>query len=150
MPYATQAQITLAAGGATRLLQIADWDGDDIVDATVLAWAQLTADALINAHTAMRFAELVDSTGAVLDWAATMAANEAVYQLRRNRGQASEADDRDAAARLENYKAIATGTQRPGEPLPAASTAPASEWVDRDDGFDEGDGVTRTTLEGFW
>lgn len=147
MAYATEAQIALAAGGATRLLQIADWDGDGLVDATVIAWAQLTADALIDAHSMMRFAALVDSTAAVVDFAVMLAANEAVYQLRCNRGQASEKDERDAAARLELYRAIAAGTIRPADPLPDASEAPASEWIERDE---DGEGVSRTGLEGFW
>lgn len=146
-PYATEAQITLAAGGAARLKQIADWDGDGSVDATVIAWAQLTADALIDGHAMMRFEALLASGGTVVDTAAMLAANEAVYQLRRARGQASEADDLAAASRLEIYRAIAAGTFRPAEPLPDSSSAPASEWIERDE---DGEGVSRVGLEGWW
>lgn len=146
-PYATQAQIELAAGGAARLLQIADWDGNGTADPTVIAWAQLTADALIDGHSMMRFEALLTAGGAVVDTAAMLAANEAVYQLRRARGQASEADDLAAASRLEIYRAIADGTFRPSEPVPDASSSPASEWIERDE---DGEGVSRTGLEGWW
>src|SRR5690349_9639029 len=153
MAYATQAQIELAAGGPARLLQIADWDDDGDVDADVIAWAQLTADSLINAHAQMRFAALLDADDATVDFAVMLAANEAVYQLRSNRGQASDKDVADAAARLDLYKAIAAGTIRPAEPAPTKSTAVTAEWLDREDdadgdGFDEA--VSRSTLRGLW
>lgn len=146
MAYATQTQIQLAAGGADRLKQIADWDGDDVVDSDVIAWAQLTADALIDAHANMRFADLTVSSASV-DFAVTLAANEAVYQLRRARGQASEQDESDAAARLLLYQAIAAGTIRPSEPVPAASSAVASTWVDRDP---DGESASYEGLKGLW
>ena|SRR5690349_7520081 len=147
MAYATQTQIELAAGGAARLLQIADWDGDDVVDTDAIAWAQLTADALIDGYARLRFAELRDSGGDATDTAAMLAANEAVYQLKVNRGQNSAVDDTAAAGRLEIYKAISTGSFRPAEPVPAASTAVRSGWRTRDD---NGEDVSRTGLRGAW
>lgn len=147
MAYSTQTDIELAAGGATRLLELADWDGNGSVDATVIADVQLEADALIDERTRMRFAELKDSTGAVLPWAAKLAAQEAVYRLRLRRGQASDLDERMAVERAERYVAIAEGRARPGEPAPAKSTAVKSAFVERDS---EGTSVSREGLKGYW
>lgn len=145
-PYATQAQIELAAGGPARLKEIADWDEDGTSDPAVISWAQLTADALIDGHATIRFLSLIEEGGTAAATATTLAANEAVYQLRSNRGQASEKDERDAAARLLLYQAIATGTFRPAEPDTTQSTAVASEYVERDS---TGVGVSREGLKGI-
>lgn len=141
MAYATQAQIELAAGGLERLKQIADWDNDGNVDPSAIEWAQLQADALINLHTHMRFASLVTSGGAVVNSAQMLAAQEAVFQLRQNRGQVS-AEDTDAhARRMEIYREIAAGNLRPADPVPAVSTAPQSVWVEIDSEDDPTDGA---------
>lgn len=140
MPYATQAQIELAAGGPARLREIADWDENGTVDPDVIAWAQMTADALIDGHARLRFAALLDAAGTSVDTAQMLAANEAVYQLRHARGQASQADVDAASARLLIYQAIAEGSFRPAEPLPTKSTAIQSAWVAFNDDDSTGDG----------
>lgn len=149
MAYTTQAQVEIAAGGATRLRQICDQDGNGSLDATVLAQAQLMADALINGHATLRFAELLNSDDEVVDTAIALASMETVYQLKCMHQQNSANDDRLAEARLSIYEKIANGTFRPSEPAPVKSTAVASEWVEREDEDDDGYGtVTRETLKG--
>jgi hypothetical protein len=139
MAYTTQAQVENAAGSPERLVQICD-DGAGALSATKLAQAQLTADMLIDGHSRMRYASLAGT-----DTAIALAAAETVYQLKCAIGQNSTNDDNLAAARLELYKAIAEGSFRPDEPLPAPSTAIKSAWVERDI---TGTGISRKGFSG--
>lgn len=148
MAYATQEQIEDAAGGAARLLQLCD-DGAGAIDESRLAQAQLHADMLIDGHSRMRFAELVDSNDAIVDTAIALAAVETVYQLKCQLAQNTANDDNLADARLLIYEKIGNGTFRPSEPLPASSTSVESAWTDRADENADGTGrVTRETLKG--
>lgn len=135
MPYASQAQVENAIGGADRLVQICD-DGAGGLSASKLAQAQAAADMLIDGHSRMRFASLAGS-----DTAVALAAAETVYQLKCAIAQNSANDDNLAAARLALYEKIAEGNFRPSEPLPAPSTAIKSAWVERS-------GISRASLAG--
>lgn len=151
MAYTTQAQVTIAAGGATRLLQICDQDANGSLDADVLAQAQQYADMLIDGHSRMRFAALLDSGGAATETAIALASAETVYQLKCMIGQNSENDDRLAAARLALYEKIGSGTFIPDEPAPAESTNVASDWVDAaSEGDLDSERMSREALKGFW
>jgi len=55
MPYSLQADVEQAAGGAKRMIQIADWDSDGVADPVVIANAIAAADALIDSFASKRF-----------------------------------------------------------------------------------------------
>jgi len=48
MPYSSLADVEQAAGGAARMLQLADWGNNAAVDQDVVARAIVSADALID------------------------------------------------------------------------------------------------------
>ncbi len=143
MPYATQAQIQIAAGGADKLVQLADWDHDGVVDADVLAQAQAAADGWIDGYARSRFATPIAVPSSTL---IRVAAEEAVYWMRKQRSMLSEDDRKDHEERERWCKDLSAGRVRPDEPLPAQSTAVQSAWVDRPDEQP----VSRERLQGFW
>lgn len=142
MPYATQAQLELAAGGAARLTSLTDWNQDGSGDAAVIAEALAVADGLIDGYARSRYATPIANPS---DTLRRVAAQEAVYWLRSSRGMASDADRADHEERLEWMRDLATGKVRPDEPLPASSTAVKSAWVSADSDR----AVTRDNLKGF-
>lgn len=142
MPYATQTQIQLAAGGAERLVQLADWDNDGVVDAAVIAEAQNAADGWIDSYARSRFATPIASPSSTL---VRVAAEEAVYWLRKQRGLITDDHRSDHEERERWCKDLAAGRVRPDEPLPAQSTAVRSAWVSNDDNE-----ISREKLKGAW
>lgn len=94
MPYTTQQDLEHAAGGFDRLVQLADWDGDGVPDATVLADAQAGADGFIDAHlrrfSAADLAALRASPTATI---VRLAAKEAIFQIREARPASLTEDD---------------------------------------------------------
>lgn len=86
MPYTTLQDLEHAAGGATRLVELADWDGDNLADPAVLADAQAGADGFIDAHL-RRFsaADLAALRAAPTDTIKRLAAKETIFQIRENR-----------------------------------------------------------------
>ncbi len=151
MAYATQTDIERAAGGLERLKEIADWDADGTVDAAVITTAQAWADSQCDLYSRLRFAELKDSAGAVLPFAAWVAAHEAVYWLRLSRGQVSETDTAQHDERVQFLRDVGEGKGVPASPLPAKSTSVGSQWRDRDP---DGTSTVWTTsyekLKGLW
>lgn len=143
MAYATQTQIQLAAGGAARLVQAADWDNDGALDTDVLAQAQNAADGWIDSYARLRFATPIAAPSTTL---VRIAAEEAVYWLRKQRGMVTDDDRKDHEERERWCKDLAAGRVRPDEPLPAESTAVQSAWVDRP----ETEPVSREGTKGFW
>lgn len=81
MTYATQTNLT-DRYGADVLLELADRDGDDEVDAAVVARALADADALIDSYIARRYELPIATTPPVL---VTYAAQIAFYGLHRDR-----------------------------------------------------------------
>jgi phage gp36-like protein len=140
MPYASQAKIELAAGGAVRLRDLADWDGDQAVDAAVIAEAQAAADGWIDSYLRMRFATPIAAPSTTL---VRIAAEEAVYWMLERRGMAGPQDVESRKRREAWLRDCASGAVRPDEPLPAQSTAVQSAWVD-----DPGRAVSRDGLKG--
>jgi hypothetical protein len=94
--YTTLEDLQHAAGGASRLVELADWDGDGIADATVLERAQLEADGFIDSHL-RRFsaADLADLRADPTDTIKRLAAAEAIFQLREKRPAGVTKEDID-------------------------------------------------------
>lgn len=141
MSYVTQAEIALAAGGDANLLSVADWDGDGVVDANVIAEAQKRSDAWIDGYLRVRFETPI---AAPSDDIKRIAADEAVYWMRKARNMIGPDH---AAARTEREREMSDyrdGKRRPDEPLPKKSTAVKTAIVDI-----TGD-VTREGLKGMW
>ena len=61
MAYASQSDIETAAGGAVRLVELADWDADGVADATAIAAVQAATDGWIDSYAAVRYAVPVAS-----------------------------------------------------------------------------------------
>lgn len=142
MPYATQTQIQLAAGGASRLVELADWDGDGVADADVIAQAQSAADGWIDGYARVRFATPISAPSSSL---IRVAAEEAVYWLRKQRNMITDDYRLDHEERERWCKDMASGKVRPDEPLPTKSTAVRSAYVSGDERP-----VSREKLRGFW
>lgn len=120
MPYASQAKIQDAAGGAANLVQISDWDGDGQVDAAAIAHGQAAADGLFDGYFAQRYSVPLENP---TDTVITMAAQEAVYQIKlANRAMSiSEDDRRGHEERIAWLRDVAKGLIRPSNPAPAVA-----------------------------
>lgn len=141
MAYASQTQIQHAAGGADRLVELADYDGDGIADADVIAAVQAAADGWIDSYAALRYAVPIEDP---TDTLVQLAAEECVYRLRQRRALgATEQDERQHKDREQWLVHLSKGLVRPSNPAPAKSDAVRSEAVvnNRD--------VSRRNLEGY-
>ncbi len=140
MPYATQDQIQFAAGGPARFLSLTDWDGDNVADAVVVAQAQAGADGWIDEFLRARYSTPIANPTETL---VRIAAEEAVYYIRRVRGMLGPEDITSRTERAREMEQMRLGKLRPDDPLPAKSTATRSVFVEN-----ESD-VNRETLKGF-
>lgn len=140
MPYATSAQIQVAAGGAAKLVEIFDWDKDGVADAAVIADLQAKVDAWIDSFAGKRFAVPMASPSIALQ---QLSAEEVVY--RGKRGLVSEYDTDQHKERLSWLEAVAAGKVVPCDPPPAPASTVRSAWVARDT-----DDVSREKLKGAW
>jgi phage gp36-like protein len=141
MPYASQIEIQHAAGGADRLIQLADWDADGVIDAAVIAAAQEQADAFLDSYLRLRYATPVANPSATLRG---YAAEHAVYWMRQARGMTGPDEQTQLENRQRQLEAMRDGKLRPDEPLPAKSTAVRASFRAR-----SGD-VSRDKLKGAW
>lgn len=143
MPYATTTQLELAAGGADRLVSLTDWDQDGDADADVLAEALSVADGLIDGYLRARGYNLPLANPTVS--LQRVAAQEAIYWLRTQRGGASG----DHVARHEENMAwlrdVAKGAVRVDEPSAPEAMTTRSAWVEP--ASDKA--VSRESLKGF-
>jgi phage gp36-like protein len=127
MAYATQEQIQIAAGGAAALLQLADFDNDGVIDADVIARAQVTADGLIDGYLRIRYVTPIASPTATLTG---LAADEAVYQIRKWRNMANSPENlKEREQRISELEAMGKGIIRPDGPAPAKSDAVRAVWI---------------------
>lgn len=138
MPYASQTNLE-DRYGADVLLELADRDGDDEVDAPVITRALADADAIADTYIGRRYTLPLASTPAAL---VTAAAQLAFYYLHRDRPtDEARRDYEDALAWL---KDVAAGRAE----LDVAGAEPETEA----DGLETSgpDRVfSRTTMEGF-
>lgn len=128
MPYATQTDLEVAAGGAERFVQLADWDGDGVADEAVIAYAIAAADSFVDSFGAIAGQTPIDPvTSPIL---ASVAADEAVYLIREKRGLMSERDIAAREKRIEWLTLWRKGTVRPtGSAETDRATANKSAWV---------------------
>lgn len=145
MPYASQAEIALSVGGDARLVELADFDNDGVADAAVIARAQAAADGFIDPFLRVRYATPIASPSPSL---VRLAADHAVYEMKKWRGGLTEMDLKDLENRERELKDYSKGLRRPDEPLPAKSSATRSAWVDRNDSEMEDALLSRKDFEG--
>lgn len=141
MPYASQTEIQHAAGGAERLIQLADWDADGVIDAAVIAEAQEKSDAWIDQYLRMRYGSPVANPSATLRG---YAAEQAVYWMKQARSMVGPDEQKQLENRQAQLVAMSKGEIRPDEPLPAKSTAVRPSFRER------GGDVSRDKLKGAW
>src|SRR5688572_8018645 len=129
MSYATDAEIQHAAGGATRLTELADWNGDGIADIAEIAEAAKKADGWIDGFLRIRFATPIANPSATLK---QIAADETVYRLKTAKSTMglTQADIDSRTDRMRQLELMGKGVIRPDEPLPAQSTAVKSAIVE--------------------
>lgn len=141
MPYTTNMDLENAAGGAAFFLQHTDWDADGVADATVIASAQIAADAFIDSYLSRRFrTPLAPAPPSIV----AAAAAQTIYELKVRRGKVTKSDSDAYEARVEWLEAVAEGRVRPEEPLPPPSTAVRSQ---RSESMRA---VAREKMKGFW
>lgn len=140
MAYIDTDDLELAAGGAARLIEIADIDGDGVADPEVLAGAITAADGWIDGYLRVRFATPIAAPTATVK---AQIADEAIHWIYKRRRMVTEQDVLDKTARDLWARAIADGKLRPDEPNPAPSTAIRSAFRT------SSRAVSRETLKGF-
>ena len=141
MPYSVQADLELAAGGAHKLVQLADHDGDGTLDAATVTAAIAEADAEIGSWTRKRWT--ADSIPLTVKG---LSARMAVRVLRRNRGMLTAADVEQQKFDTDLLKSIAKG-----DATAVDDGAEASSMVlDKAGPRDTTKSVGREKLKGFW
>lgn len=121
MPYTTQPDLEAAAGGASRFTELADWDGDNVADAAIVARAQAEADGWIDSHL-RRFsaADLAALRANPTDTIKRIAGAETIFWIREKRTTITREDldlreDRERqlkAMRLDDLRVSDTKTSR--------------------------------------
>lgn len=143
MAYIDSTDVQNAAGGAANLKGIADADRDGTTDSELVAAAIAEADAWVNAELSKRVATPMDP---VPDLVKACSANEAVYILKRNAGQADADDRADHEERRELLRSIATGETTTGDDnSPEESALITDKYSDRASDLN----VSREKLDGF-
>jgi phage gp36-like protein len=89
MAYSVSADVQQAIGGAARLLQLADHDGNGVIDTGVVDDAIAEADAIINSY-ARKVREVPISP--IPEIIKRMSANLTVWVLKRRRGALDDTD----------------------------------------------------------
>jgi len=140
MPYAEQSHVEMAVGGPDRLVQLADWDGDGVVDSGVVIAAQAAADSLIDSYARKRYATPFANPSETVR---RVAAEECVYWLRQARGMVGPTEIEERKVRLAWLESMSKGDVRPDEPAPAKSTAVRTVWKPSERA------VSRRNLKGF-
>jgi phage gp36-like protein len=142
--YAAKTDLELAAGGAVRLLQLADYSGTGVVNADVVASAIAEAESIVNKSIQLRYnVPLLEPVpGAVR----ALVAREAVWLMKLARDMTTEADLVAHEERRKMLEDIGAGRMSLGVyPSPLKSSA----VVDRTSGQDETAAVSRESLKGF-
>jgi phage gp36-like protein len=151
--YTTEADLERAAGGAARLTELRDLDGDGTADAGVMEAAQARADAWINAHTWKLHSGRLPYDP-VPDFVRELAAEETVYRLRLRRGIETQQDRDDRAERRDELEAMRAGETSPNAtedtyPIGDGGGTPCA--VERTSTTDPNlDDFGRDSTKGFW
>lgn len=140
MPYTTQTQLEIAAGGAERFAQLADFDGDGTADPAVVTSVLAEVGGWIDAHL-RKFspADLEALRVTPTDTIARIAAEEAIFRLRSKRQQVSEMDFKLQELRQKDLVDIRADRTRVGDVKSPRAT------------FVENDGpITKDGTKGMW
>lgn len=141
MAYTTQEDLEHAAGGAEKLVELADRDNDGIIDAAYLARAQAAADGWCDSHL-RKFspADLAALRAAPTDTIRRLAAEETIYVL-RDWGPlgTSDQDLKKREMRAAELKLISADDLRVAD-----TKTPRAQFVDNDDD------VSRDGTKGMW
>jgi len=150
MPYATDADIELAAGGEDRLRDLADWDEDQVADVDVIARASAAADAVIDGYLRLKLsaADLVRLRATPNAVLSELAAAEAIYWMKSKRNMASADDIEQRKERERQLKLMHAGSFRVDD-LPKAQRAVFIE-NDGDECDPSSPQVTRKNSRGMW
>ena len=153
MAYSTQVDVEDAAGGAKRLVELADWDRDGMADVDRIAAAITKADALIDSYASKRFhVPFNPPTTIITEHSATLAK----IILARRRGQLTqdEHDEWESIAGTDEKKPgwlllFSRGVVTPGgDPLPIAHGTMQTDVVETHMPGDRD--AARDKLVGFW
>lgn len=145
--YATQQQIQIAAGGASKLIELTDQSGAGVLDLNVLADAQAKADLWINGFLGMRYALPVGNLSPDGSTAlAAISADETIYQLLSARRMIDQQDIEKHKERADQLALYREGKLRLQDPQPFASNAQRSAVVS----LDGCGSLTRDGLKGVW
>lgn len=142
MPYASDDDIKMAAGGAVALVALADWDDDGVADAEVLARAKAASDGVIDGHLRLRMgqADLDRLRANPTPTVSELAAAEAVYWMKKSRNMIGQ-DDIDLRKERERQLDLMRAGQFRPDDQPTARRAT----------FVENDGpITRKNTGGMW
>lgn len=146
MPYADQPKLEAAAGGAERFLALTDWDGDGVIDASVVADAQVSADGWIDGFIPEQYSPPVANPSEALK---ELAAAEAIYRIRTKRDMAGPAEIEQRKERERYLEMIRSGRVRP-DALTAIKSAPVRSGIVQMDGDGAHGGLSRRNTKGWW
>lgn len=140
MPYTTQPDLDAAAGGASRFVELADWDANGAADPAIVARAQAESDGWIDSHL-RRFspADLARLRANPTDTIKRIAAAETIFWLREKRTNITEDDITLREARERELKDMRADKLRPDD----TKTARA-EFIENDSD------MSREGLKGQW
>lgn len=141
MAYSVLADVQIAVGGAAKLLQLTDHDGNGIADSGVVDAAIAEADAFITSYAGKRWTDVT-----VPLTVKGMAARMAARILRRNRLMALIQDLDDEKLDREWLTALARGDVTAVD----AGAAASSMVVDKAEPRDTKKNVSRERTKGFW
>ncbi len=143
--YAVTADLTRAAGGATRLVEIADFDGDGVVDAGLTDEALVKAEGLVNSY--VRKVHVTPLVAPIPESIVTITADIAIWMLKGWRDALTEFDVELHADRVKWLEGIASGKVDLGAaPTTAASPFNAASSTARP----SSKAVSRENTKGFW
>lgn len=142
MSYASDDDIKLAAGGQSRLIELADWNDDGQVDADVIARAKAAADGVLDGHLRLRLsaAYLEALRANPTPTISELAAAEVIYWLKKSKDMISADDVELRKERERQLDLMRDGQFRPADE-PRAQRAVIVE--------NEGE-VSRKKTRGMW
>lgn len=141
MPYALEADITLAAGGPDRFTALADWDNDQVADANVIAAAQSAADSYIDDFLGNSYDTPITNPS---DTLVRIAAEEAVFWMRSKREMMSDIALKERDSRERQLMLMAEGKLRPDSIAVDRSQSHRARFVENDMA------LSRRGTKGIW
>lgn len=144
MAYSTTADLQQAAGGADRLVQLADWDNDRVADATPIANAIAAADGEINSYINKQY--LVPLAVPVPQVIVDTSARIAKYRLAVARGMVDQFIKDEHTEDVKWLESLRDGTNSLGvEPIPVQASMRIDAYSPRPTTKD----ISRLKLKGF-